>query len=78
MAAAAPMAAGGAMLTANAALLRAVPDVLMSGHHGDIARWRRDRALEWTARRRPDLIVAARAEGRLSPADESTLRRLAL
>ena len=57
---------------------RAVPDVLMSGHHGDIARWRRDRALEWTARRRPDLIVAARAQGRLSPADESTLRGLAL
>lgn len=35
-----------------------VPDVLMSGHHGKIARWRRDEALTRTAQRRPDLIAA--------------------
>ncbi|WP_019137541.1 tRNA (guanosine(37)-N1)-methyltransferase TrmD [Cellulomonas massiliensis] len=33
-----------------------VPDVLLSGHHGRVARWRRDRALERTAQRRPDLL----------------------
>ncbi|MDO9094070.1 MAG: tRNA (guanosine(37)-N1)-methyltransferase TrmD [Rubrivivax sp.] len=55
-----------------------VPAVLLSGHHGDIARWRRDRSLELTARRRPDLIEAARAAGRLSKADEQTLTRLGL
>jgi len=35
-----------------------VPDVLLSGHHAKIARWRRDTALERTAARRPDLIAA--------------------
>ncbi|MBI4942773.1 MAG: tRNA (guanosine(37)-N1)-methyltransferase TrmD [Actinobacteria bacterium] len=35
---------------------REVPDVLMSGHHGRIARWRRDERLRRTARRRPDLL----------------------
>ncbi len=34
-----------------------VPEVLASGHHARIARWRRDRALERTARRRPDLLA---------------------
>jgi tRNA (guanine37-N1)-methyltransferase len=53
-----------------------VPPVLLSGHHADIARWRRDQALAATARRRPDLIAAARAAGRLSPADEQVLRKL--
>ena len=57
---------------------RRVPEVLLSGHHAQIARWRRDQALAWTARRRPDLIHAARAEGRLSGVDEDSLRRLGL
>jgi tRNA (guanine37-N1)-methyltransferase len=35
---------------------RDVPEVLLSGHHARIARWRRDVALERTARRRPDLL----------------------
>lgn len=55
-----------------------VPAVLMSGHHAQIARWRRERQLELTARRRPDLIVAARAAGRLSKQDEQYLARLGL
>ncbi|MFI2752768.1 tRNA (guanosine(37)-N1)-methyltransferase TrmD [Cellulomonas sp. P22] len=33
-----------------------VPEVLLSGHHGRIERWRRDQALERTAARRPDLV----------------------
>lgn len=33
-----------------------VPDVLMSGHHGEIAKWRRKMALEKTRKYRPDLL----------------------
>jgi tRNA (guanine37-N1)-methyltransferase len=36
-----------------------VPDVLVSGHHGEIRRWRRREALQRTLTRRPDLIDAA-------------------
>jgi tRNA (guanine37-N1)-methyltransferase len=56
----------------------AVPAVLMSGHHKDIARWRREKSLELTARRRPDLLAAARAAGLLSPTDERYLASLGL
>ncbi len=53
-----------------------VPPVLMSGHHGQIARWRREQALEITARRRPELIAAARAAGRLTAVDERYIASL--
>src|SRR5580765_1591514 len=53
-----------------------VPAVLLSGHHADIARWRREQSLALTARRRPDLIAAARAAGRLAQADEKYLAGL--
>ena len=33
-----------------------VPDVLLSGHHGDIATWREQQSLERTKRNRPDLL----------------------
>ena len=33
-----------------------VPDILLSGHHAEIAKWRREQALEKTARVRPDLL----------------------
>ena len=36
-----------------------VPDVLLSGHHANIMRWRRERALERTFYRRPDLLEKA-------------------
>lgn len=36
-----------------------VPDVLLSGHHANIAKWRRERALENTYRHRPDLLESA-------------------
>lgn len=55
---------------------RQVPQVLLSGHHGQIARWRRDRSLELTASRRPDLIECARREGRLDADDERVLAAL--
>jgi len=57
---------------------RAVPEALLSGHHGEIARWRRERSLEWTVRRRPDLIEAARRAGRLTQADERFLSGISL
>lgn len=34
----------------------AVPDVLLSGHHGKVAEWRREQSLERTRERRPDLL----------------------
>jgi tRNA (guanine37-N1)-methyltransferase len=33
-----------------------VPEVLLSGHHGNIARWRRKQAIKRTLQRRPDLL----------------------
>ena len=35
---------------------RRVPDVLMSGHHAEIEKWRRQSSLERTRRYRPDLL----------------------
>lgn len=55
-----------------------VPPVLMSGHHAQIARWRREQQLAITARRRPDLIEAARSRGELSKQDEHFLSDLGL
>ncbi|MEP6790752.1 MAG: tRNA (guanosine(37)-N1)-methyltransferase TrmD [Ramlibacter sp.] len=52
-----------------------VPSELMSGHHAQIERWRRERRLEITARHRPDLIAAARAAGALSKVDEVFLSK---
>jgi tRNA (guanine37-N1)-methyltransferase len=36
-----------------------VPPVLLSGHHGEVARWRAEQARRITAERRPDLLKAA-------------------
>ena len=36
-----------------------VPDVLVSGHHGEIRKWRKRQAIELTLLRRPDLLVDA-------------------
>jgi tRNA (guanine37-N1)-methyltransferase len=54
---------------------RPAPAELLSGHHAQIERWRRDRRLEITARHRPDLIAAARAAGALDKADEAFLAK---
>jgi tRNA (guanine37-N1)-methyltransferase len=40
-----------------------VPEVLLSGHHGQVRRWRRDERLRRTARRRPDLVRALDPDG---------------
>lgn len=49
-----------------------VPEVLRSGDHGRIARWRRDQALLRTAQRRPDLLAALDA-GTLDKRDVALL-----
>jgi tRNA (guanine37-N1)-methyltransferase len=49
-----------------------VPAVLLSGHHGEVARWRRVEALRRTLRRRPDLLETAP----LSDQDRDDLRQL--
>jgi tRNA (guanine37-N1)-methyltransferase len=51
---------------------RPVPAVLLSGHHGQIADWRRKQRLERTLERRPDLLLHAQ----LSVADRAYLRAL--
>jgi tRNA (guanine37-N1)-methyltransferase len=51
----------------------AVPDVLFSGHHEMIRRWRREQQLEATWRRRPDLLEKAP----LSAEERAYLERLA-
>jgi tRNA (guanine37-N1)-methyltransferase len=51
---------------------REVPEILRSGDHGRIARWRRDQALLRTATRRPDLLAAYPAAS-LDKADRRTL-----
>jgi tRNA (guanine37-N1)-methyltransferase len=49
-----------------------VPEVLTSGHHGDIARWRRAESLRRTAQRRPDLLGALDPSS-LSPEDRTVI-----
>ncbi|HWJ96108.1 MAG TPA: tRNA (guanosine(37)-N1)-methyltransferase TrmD [Telluria sp.] len=50
-----------------------VPPVLMGGNHAEIMKWRRQRMLEATARKRPDLLDKARSAGLLTKADETFL-----
>jgi tRNA (guanine37-N1)-methyltransferase len=58
-----------------------VPEMLLSGHHAEIARWRRQQSLLRTAHRRPDLLARARLtdderrwlQERLAEADERPL-----
>jgi tRNA (guanine37-N1)-methyltransferase len=50
----------------------AVPDVLLSGNHAEITRWRRQQALRRTWERRPDLLQNAR----LTDEDRAYLRQL--
>lgn len=57
---------------------RAVPPLLLSGNHAEIVKWRRQQALQATAKKRPDMILKARAAGSLTAADEQYLRSLQL
>jgi tRNA (guanine37-N1)-methyltransferase len=53
---------------------RAIPEVLLSGHHGRIAEWRRAQSERLTKERRPDLWRArARATARQTPAGDAEL-----
>lgn len=52
---------------------REVPEVLLSGHHGEIARWRRQESLLRTLVRRPELVDSERLE----PGDQEMLRTVA-
>ena len=38
---------------------RTVPDVLLSGHHANIDKWRREQSIIRTYKKRPDLLVSA-------------------
>jgi tRNA (guanine37-N1)-methyltransferase len=49
-----------------------VPDVLLSGHHGEVDRWRRREALRRTLERRPDLLRSAP----LTDVDRAQLKEL--
>jgi tRNA (guanine37-N1)-methyltransferase len=53
-----------------------VPPVLMGGNHAEIMKWRRQRMLEATWKKRPDQLARARAAGQLSKADEKVLAGL--
>jgi tRNA (guanine37-N1)-methyltransferase len=53
-----------------------VPPVLLGGNHAEIVKWRRQRMLEATARKRPDLLAKIRQSGGLSKADEKFLSGL--
>jgi tRNA (guanine37-N1)-methyltransferase len=53
---------------------RPVPAVLTSGHHGEVAKWRRRERLRRTLARRPDMLARAHAQGLL---DTHDLRYLA-
>jgi tRNA (guanine37-N1)-methyltransferase len=49
-----------------------VPDVLVSGHHGEIRKWRKRQALELTLERRPELL----ADAELDVEEQEILREL--
>ncbi len=51
---------------------RQVPEILLSGHHANIARWRREQSLERTLRLRPDMLASAE----LTDADKEYLEKL--
>lgn len=51
---------------------REVPEVLLSGHHANIERWRREKMLERTLRKRPDMLERAPLDDK----DREYLRRL--
>ena len=49
-----------------------MPEILLSGHHANIEKWRHQQALERTLRRRPDML----AQAVLSMADRAYLEEL--
>ncbi|MBO7689452.1 MAG: tRNA (guanosine(37)-N1)-methyltransferase TrmD, partial [Clostridia bacterium] len=53
---------------------REVPEVLLSGDHGRVDRWRLEQAVERTLERRPDLLEAAEEAGELTTEEQDILR----
>ncbi len=53
---------------------RAIPDILLSGHHAHIGAWRREMAERLTKERRPDLWRAYRARHGLDPDEDQSSR----
>lgn len=53
-----------------------VPQVLLSGHHANIATWRREQSLVRTMERRPDLLEEAEKTGILTKKDKIFLEKL--
>jgi len=53
-----------------------VPDVLISGHHEKIRRWRLERRVEKTLRNRPDLILRGRESGLFDDETNGIIDRL--
>ena len=51
---------------------RKVPEVLLSGHHANIVKWQRQKALETTLQKRPELLQSAA----LTPEDQAFLTNL--
>jgi len=51
----------------------AVPEVLMSGNHAEISRWRRQQMCAVTEKKRPDLLARARIAGVIDNRDEAFL-----
>ena len=54
-----------------------MPPELLSGHHANIERWRREQRLKITSLHRPELIEQARAKGLLTAKDEGFLAKIA-
>jgi tRNA (guanine37-N1)-methyltransferase len=54
---------------------QSVPAPLLSGHHAQIAQWRREQSLLLTARERPDLLQKARSSGHLAARDLALVER---
>ncbi len=55
---------------------REVPDVLFSGDHGKVDRWRLEQAVARTYERRPDMLEAAEASGSLTKEEQEILDSL--
>ena len=53
-----------------------VPDILLSGHHENIRKWRLRKRLEKTLRVRPDMIAKARENGQLSKEAEKMIETI--
>ena len=53
-----------------------VPEVLLSGHHENIRKWRLEKRLAKTLANRPDMIATARANGLLSSEAEKMIEKI--